>query len=174
MPADGVGYAHLSSFSDHSNEVSMDHYAGIFGKQNRDEAFEEAKRAREKLMTKQQTGSERSVLFNRACALMLDQKFEETIVAYRAMARQFPADEGLCEAQIGAALFFLDRHDEAIASYLKALALGQDATMLAENVFEACEALAQQHGDPTHYRRYLEAFPEGGQADMARERFSAG
>ncbi len=152
----------------------MDHYAGVFGKKSRDEAFEEAKQARAKLLTKQQTGSARSVLFNRACALMLDQKFEETIVAYRAMARQFPDDEGLCEAQIGAALFFLDRHDEAIASYLKALALGQDATMLAENVFEACEALAQQHGDPTHYRRYLEAFPEGGQADMARERFSAG
>lgn len=152
----------------------MDHYAGIFGKQNRDEAFEEAKRAREKLMTKQQTGSERSVLFNRACALMLDQKFEETIVAYRAMARQFPADEGLCEAQIGAALFFLGRYDDAIAAYLKALALGQDAAMMAENVFEACETLAQQHDDPSHYRRYLDVFPEGAQADIARERLSAG
>jgi tetratricopeptide (TPR) repeat protein len=174
MPAEGMGDARRSLPFALPTELTMDHYAGIFGKQNRDQAFEEAKQARAKLMTKQQTGSERSMLFNRACALMLDRKFEETIAAYRAMARQFPADEGLCEAQIGAALFFLDRYDDAIAAYLKALALGQDAVMMAENVFEACEALAQQHQDPAHYRRYLDAFPEGAQAHLARERLSAG
>jgi tetratricopeptide (TPR) repeat protein len=151
----------------------MDHYAGVFGKKSRDEEFEEAKQARAKLLTKQQVVSERAIAFNKACALMLDQKFEETIAAYRAIARQFPGDEGLCESQVGVAHFFLGRHDEAIASYLKALDLGQDAAIMGENVFEACEALAQRDGDPSHYRRYLDAFPEGAQAGIARERLSA-
>jgi len=58
--------------------------------------------------------------FNVAAQLMRIGEFELCIDAYENIAKQHPKRAEECESQIGAALYFLGRYDEAMNYYNKA------------------------------------------------------
>src|SRR5262245_3000950 len=71
-----------------------------------------------------------SAKINAAARLMTGRKFEHALAAYRTIGEQHPDRRGTCEGQIGAALYFLGRYEEAIAHYESAIALGEDRDMM--------------------------------------------
>jgi len=58
---------------------------------------------------------------NVAAQLLSSGKFELSIEAYEKIALQYPKKAEDCESQIGAALYFLGRYDEAMSYYNKQL-----------------------------------------------------
>lgn len=85
-----------------------------------------------------------SARFNEAYRLIPNQKFTEAVAAFEALAREFPHRADDCASQIGAALYFLGRYEEAIAHYRKALELGADRAMMNDNIVEAEEAIRKR------------------------------
>jgi tetratricopeptide (TPR) repeat protein len=148
-------------------------FSRLFGKkEDRDQQFAEASRAREEFIAHAKIDDE-AAEFNIASGLMLSKRFAESIDAYRALAVKYPEQAGVCESQVGAALYFLDRFDDAIASYLHAITLGVDRSMMDDNVFEACEAIAEKSGEARAFQRYLDAFPDGQHAKKARKQLAS-
>lgn len=134
---------------------------GLFGFFKRKVEFEQAKEAREAFLAQAEVSGV-DAEFNRASGLMLEEKFQETIAAYQELAERHPDRRGDCEAQIGAAQFFLGEYDEAIASYVRAREHGADSDMMDDNLWEACEQAAERSGRRNDYaRRYLELCPQG-------------
>jgi tetratricopeptide (TPR) repeat protein len=81
---------------------------------------------------------------NFAASLMMSGQFDLCIKAYQKIADQYPERLGMCEAQIGAALYFLGHYEEAIRYYKQALGHGADADMMQDNIEEAEEAIANR------------------------------
>ncbi len=60
-----------------------------------------------------------TVKLNIAAQLMRVGEFELSIDAYKNIAKHYPSKAKDCESQIGAALYFLGRYDEAMVHYNK-------------------------------------------------------
>lgn len=103
--------------------------------------FAEAKELREQFLSAMDTSDALSQQINAAAGLMLDRRYEECIAAYQAIADAHPEQRGTAYGQIGAALYFLGRYEEAIQHYEQALALGEDPEGMRENIEEARQAL---------------------------------
>lgn len=85
-----------------------------------------------------------SARVNQAAKLLVGKKYTEAIQAYQEVAQDFPDRAGVAASQIGAALYFLGRFDEAIAEYRRAVTLGESADMMRDNIEEAEAALRTQ------------------------------
>jgi hypothetical protein len=81
---------------------------------------------------------------NAAARLLVGKKFREAIVAYTSIGKRYPVQRGVCEGQIGAAHFFLGEYENALAHYMAAKQLGEDAAMMDENINEALAAMAKR------------------------------
>ena len=103
---------------------------------------------------------------NAAARLLAGGRFQEAIEAWHGIGERYPERRAEAVSQIGAARYFLGDYEGAITDYVAARDGGFDADMMDDNVWEACEALAQQ-GDPTAGQRYLAAFPDGAYAKKA-------
>lgn len=130
--------------------------------------FEAAKQARAEFLEQAPSGDSVSQAFNAASALMLDRKYEACIAAYGELATRFPDRRGDCESQIGAAWYFLKDLNKAIEFYVQARAHGADASMMDDNIWEACEAQLAA-GDAAAAQRYLELCPDGSYVKKARK-----
>ncbi len=82
--------------------------------------------------------------FNAAFGLIPNEKFQEAVTTFEALAREFPDRAGTAYGQSGAALYFLGRYEEAIVHYKRALELGEDRRMMSENILEAEEAIRKR------------------------------
>lgn len=80
---------------------------------------------------------------NAAAGLMTTGQFAECIEAYRVIAEQHPEKLGICEAQIGAAYYFLGDYQTAIRYYQQAKGHGANPDHMDDNIAEAREALGQ-------------------------------
>lgn len=103
--------------------------------------FEDAKRMRKAFMSQVDTSDALSQQINAAASLMLDRRYDDCIAAYRTLAEAHPDQRGLAYGQIGAALYFLGRYEEAIQHYEQAMAHGEDPATMRENIQEARDAL---------------------------------
>ena len=81
---------------------------------------------------------------NQASELLLSRQYAQAADAFRTIAEQHPEERGDCYGQVGAAIYFLGRYEEAIAWYEAALAAGADPSMMQDNIAEAREALAKR------------------------------
>lgn len=81
---------------------------------------------------------------NAAARLMTSGRYDEAAAEYHAIGQQYPAERGTCWSQVGAALYFLGRYEEAIQWYEVAEREGADAEMMRMNVDEAREAIAKR------------------------------
>ncbi|MCC7381111.1 MAG: hypothetical protein IT384_04740 [Deltaproteobacteria bacterium] len=142
-------------------------FSSLFGKASRTEQFEEAKKARNDFLATASVDPE-AAAFNAASALMLDQRFRETIEAYARLGEQYPERRGDCESQIGAAQYFLGELSQALDSYVRARDHGADQDMMDDNIWEVCEALHKK-GDGKAVARYLELCPKGKYVKKARK-----
>ncbi len=102
---------------------------------------------------------------------MLDQKYEQCIAAYKAVAEKYPDELGNAESQIGAAQYFLGDFNGAITSYVAARTHGADESMMDDNIWEACEALVKK-GEKSAAQRYLELCPQGSYVKKAQKALS--
>lgn len=79
-----------------------------------------------------------------AARLMTSSQYDAAASAYHAIAESHPEVRGACWSQIGTALYFLGRHEEAIQWYEAAAREGADPDMMRENVDEARAAIARR------------------------------
>jgi TolA-binding protein len=145
----------------------MGFFSSLFGKTSRESDLDAAKAEREKFLAKAET-NEVSDALNAASGLLLDQKYAESIAAYRQVIEKYPGERGTAESQIGAAQYFLGQFSEAIGSYAAAREHGADASMMDDNIWEACEALVKQ-GDKSAAQRYLDLCPDGSYVKKAKK-----
>jgi len=103
-------------------------------------SFEEARKVQDEVQAVLKT-DDVSAKINAAARLMTAKKFQECIQAYEAIAAQHPDQQATCEAQIGAAYYFLGQFQKAIEYYEAAKAHGEDAGMMDDNIREAKDAL---------------------------------
>lgn len=103
-------------------------------------SFEEARKVQDEVQAVLKT-DDVSAKINAAARLMTGKQFKECIEAYQAIAAQHPDQQATCEAQIGAAYFFLGQYQKAIEYYEAAKAHGEDAGMMDDNIREAKDAL---------------------------------
>ena len=122
--------------------------------------FEEANQLREKFLAATQQDSE-SQAFNRASGLMLQKSFAQSIAAYQVLAEQYPERKATCESQIGAAYYFLQDYDQAITYYVAARENGEDASMMDDNIWEACETAYKKTNDIAFIQKYKDLCPNG-------------
>ncbi|MDQ3035527.1 MAG: tetratricopeptide repeat protein [Myxococcota bacterium] len=85
-----------------------------------------------------------SMRINEAARLMTSGDYEACAAAYHAIAESHPEERGTCWSQIGAALYFMGRYEEAIQWYEAALREGADASDMRDNIDEARAALAKR------------------------------
>jgi TolA-binding protein len=133
--------------------------------------FAAAKAMREAFFSVAGKQGDETAEVNAACALMLDQKFDEVKPAWDAIAAKYPHRRGEADSQIGAAEFFKGDFHKAIEFYASARSHGEDASMMDDNIWEACEALVKK-GDKAAAQRYLELCPEGSYVKQARKALS--
>lgn len=93
------------------------------------------------------SAGDRASAVNAAARLMMGGKYEEAIVAYRAIGEADASRRGLAAGQIGAACFFLGRYEEALTWYRNSAEWGEDPSMVRDNIEEA-EAALRAHGRP--------------------------
>jgi tetratricopeptide (TPR) repeat protein len=82
--------------------------------------------------------------FNEAFRLIPNQKFAEAVTTFEALAREYPERAGTAYSQVGAALYFLGRYEEALVHYRRALELGKDVRTMNDNIVEAEEAIRKR------------------------------
>lgn len=79
-----------------------------------------------------------------AAGLMLAKRYAEAGAAYEHIAQTSPEDRAVALAQVGVARYFLGQYAGAISYYEQALAAGEDASTMNDNIQEAREALRRQ------------------------------
>lgn len=92
--------------------------------------------------------------------------------AYILLIEQHPEHRGLCEGQLGAALFFLGDYPSAVTHYKLAITHG-DPDQQEDNIFEAAEASFREHGETDLLYTYLATFPSGSYRTQAEALLSA-
>ncbi len=107
--------------------------------------------------------------FNDAARILMDGDFQGSIDAYRAFLEKYPERRASVDAQIGAALYFLQDYDAAIEHYVSAREHGADEDMMDDNIWEACETLHNKTKDLNNIRRYLELCPNGSYVKQAQK-----
>jgi len=142
----------------------------LTGKKSTQAQMETAKKERDKFLSGAKVDDE-SAKWNHASGLMLEQRFQESIAAYEALAVEFPERRHDAESQIGAAYFFLGQLEQALEMYVRAHEHGFDKDMSDDNIWEACEALASK-GHKQFLSRYLELFPHGKYVKKAQKLLS--
>ena len=105
---------------------------------------------------------------NLAARQLLDGDYEKSIQSYVNIKSIWPEQTGMANSQIGAAYFFLGKYDQAIEYYVSARELGADASMMDDNIWEACETLFKMTGLKDHIHTYLELCPNGQYVKDAR------
>ena len=145
----------------------MGFLGSLFGKTTREADLDAAKVEREKFLANATTDDVSDAL-NAASGLLLDQKYAESIAAYRAIIEKYPDERGTAESQVGAAQYFLGQFSEAIDSYVAARSHGADESMMDDNIWEACEALVKK-GEKAAAQRYLELCPTGSYLKKAQK-----
>ena len=81
---------------------------------------------------------------NAAAQLLIGQQFEAAIEAFTRIAKDHPEERADCENAIGAAHFFLEHYETAIAHYKLAGELGADPGTVRDNIEEAEEEIAKR------------------------------
>ena len=103
--------------------------------------MDEAKALQDYVLSDTAASSDHNAKINAAARLMTGRAYPECIQAYAAIANAHPEELGLCEAQIGAAYFFLGQYENAISFYQSAERNGADARMMKFNLDEATAEL---------------------------------
>ena len=75
---------------------------------------------------------------------MTSKRWDDAAAEYHAIGTAHPEERGTCWSQVGAALYFLGRYEEAIQWYEAAAREGADAGTMRMNVDEAREALGRR------------------------------
>lgn len=145
----------------------MGFLGSLFKKTSTEAGFDGAKQEREKFLSKVSTDPESDAV-NAASGLMLDRKYAECIGAYAALIEKYPHRRGDAESQIGAAHYFLGDLHQAIEFYVSARTHGADASMMDDNLWEACEALVKK-GERSAAQKYLELCPDGSYVKKAQK-----
>ena len=130
--------------------------------------FDEPGRMRQTFLASIAQDSEPAA-FGKAAALMADKRFTAALAAYEVLAEKYPARRGDARSQIGAAQFFLGRYEEAVDSYVAARDAGFAASMIDDNLWEACEAAYRQTSNSRWIQRYADLCPGGKYAARAQQ-----
>lgn len=101
----------------------------------------DAREMQEEALAVMTSSDDLSDQLNAAAQLMTGGFYEESMDAYLHIAAHYPEEAGLCYSQVGAALYFLGRYDEAISYYQSAISYGADPGMMQDNIDEAVAAL---------------------------------
>ncbi|MCB9638495.1 MAG: hypothetical protein H6728_13030 [Myxococcales bacterium] len=86
--------------------------------------------------------------FSFATKLLLDGHFHLSIEAFEIIQTQHPETLANCQAQIGAACFFLQRYHDAVQHYLRAQKHGANKELMQANIEEALEAIRKSERNP--------------------------
>jgi tetratricopeptide (TPR) repeat protein len=106
--------------------------------------------------------SNEQAMMRQASSLLTSGKFQASIDLYQQLVDQFPARKETYLSQMGAGYYFLGEYDKAIDYYVQARSAGMDASMMDDNIWEACEAIYQKTQDKAAVQRYFELCPNAG------------
>jgi hypothetical protein len=109
-----------------------------------DDALDEAQELQEVAQQALAPTGPVSARINAAARLMTSRRWDEAAAEYHAIGTAHPEQRGTCWSQVGAALYFLGRYDEAIQWYEAAAREGADAEMMRMNIDEARETIARR------------------------------
>ncbi|MCI5057949.1 MAG: hypothetical protein MRY83_17680 [Flavobacteriales bacterium] len=150
----------------------MGFFAKIFGKKD-SMTLEEANDINQQYIEDNPTPTDdENGLLRRASSALTSGSFKEAVQIYEEMAEKFPESKGMYLSQVGAAYYFLNEFDKAIEYYISARDHGADASMMDDNIWEACEAIYKNTNEINSIQRYLELCPNGSYTKKANKLIS--
>lgn len=146
------------------NQTSV--YATLSNKTVKNISHEEVQAMQAEILTFLHN-EDNNAAINCTCRFLTNGQYLACIQSFEKIMETVPSEKGLCENQIGAAYFFLEKYQEAVKHYLLALEHNFDQEMLDYNVWEAAEEYFKVLGDNSLAKIYLEYFPNGDSKDAA-------
>lgn len=140
----------------------------LFGKKK--PTLEDANKINQEFIAKNPTPiNDENGFMRQASGFLTSGQFPKAIVAYTELAQNYPTNKGLYLSQVGVAHHYSGEYQKAIDFYIQALEAGEDANMMDDNTWEACEELYKETKDKTCINTYLQHFPEGSYVKQARK-----
>jgi tetratricopeptide (TPR) repeat protein len=113
--------------------------------------------------------SNENAMMRQATSCMTSGKFQESIDLYQQLATAYPARKDTYLSQIGAGHYFLGDYMQAIDYYVQARDLGSNASMMDDNIWEACETIYKNTQDKAAIERYFALCPSGSHGRAANK-----
>lgn len=136
-------------------------FDSLFGRKSK-KTLEEADQINRDFIAKNpEAKNDEDSLMRQASGFMTSGKFNESRELYQKLAENYPDKKGLYLSQVGASLYFLQEYEQAINTYVEARNNGADASMMDDNIWEACETIYKQANDKASLEKYIQLCPDG-------------
>lgn len=116
---------------------------------------------REHIAANPELKDDEDALMREASSALTAGDFSKSLAIYSKMAELFPEKKGLYLSQVGANHYFMGNYDTAIETYVLSREHGMDASMIDENIWEACEQVYKEKNDPAIIESYLKHCSDG-------------